>query len=308
MISTKQLTYALAVEKTLHFKKAAEACHISQSALSTALNELESQLGLQIFERDNRKVLVTPVGREVLRRARDIMLQVEELERLADSQKAPLGFPVSIGLIPTIAPYLLPKLLPLLNSEYPNAKLNVIEAQSHVLVDKVRSGELDAAVLALPFPCEGLLTLEFWQEDFYWVALQGEQHTNQKEITSEELTGSNLMLLTEGHCLKDHILDACKWDADTSAHGFGATSLNTLVEMVLGKLGTTLIPAMALDTLLARKDQLKAIHLNEPGPHRRIAFIIRPNYTRISSIEALIDLGKRALAQGHSGKPGKSKK
>lgn len=296
MISTKQLTYALAVEKTLHFKRAAEMCHISQSALSTALNELESQLGLQIFERDNRKVLVTPLGREVLRRARDIINQVEELERLADSQKAPLAFPISIGIIPTIAPYLLPKILPLIDADYPNATLTVVEAQSHVLVEKVRSGDIDTAILALPFPCEGLLTLEFWQEDFYWVALKGEQHTNQKEITSEELTQSKLMLLSEGHCLKDHILDACKWSHQADTHGFGATSLNTLIQMVLGKLGTTLVPAMALDQLVAQSDQLRAIHLAEPGPHRRIAFIVRPNYTRLSSVEVLKAICIKALS------------
>ena len=296
MISTKQLAYALAVEKTLHFKKAAEMCHISQSALSTALGELESQLGLQIFERDNRKVLVTPVGKEVLRRAQDIILQVEELERLADSQKQPLSFPISIGIIPTIAPYLLPKLLPLIQAEFPNADLNIVEEQSHVVVEMVRNGEIDSAILALPYPCNGLLTLEFWEEDFYWVALKGEEHTNQTEITSAELTESNLMLLKEGHCLKDHILDACKLTEQSANQGFGATSLNTLIQMVLGKLGTTLIPAMVMNQLISQNDQLKAVHLNEPGPHRRIAFIVRPNYTRMASIEALMALCKASLS------------
>jgi len=307
MISTKQLVYALAVEKTLHFKKAAEQCHISQSALSTALHELESQLGLQIFERDNRKVLVTPVGREVLDRARSIVLQIEELERLSDSQKAPLGFPMSVGIIPTIAPYLLPKLLPLLNRQFPQSQLNVVEEQSQPLVDMVRAGEIDTAILALPFPCDGLLTLEFWQEDFYWVALNGEEHVNRKEITSEELSRSNLMLLKDGHCLKDQVLDVCKLPAQSANHGFGATSLNTLIQMVLGKMGTTLIPEMALQQLVAQNRQLAAVHLDEPGPHRRIAFILRPNYTRMSSIEALIGLAKSALAKTHANRAARIK-
>ena len=295
MISTKQLVYALAVEKNLRFKKAAEQCHISQSALSTALNELESQLGLQIFERDNRKVLVTPVGREVLNHARSIVLQIEELEHLSHSQKAPLSFPISIGLIPTIAPYLLPKILPAVNRQYPRAQLNVVEEQSHILVDMVKSGAIDAAILALPFPCEGLLTLEFWEEDFYWVALNSEENADQKEITSEELSHRNLMLLKDGHCLKDHVLDVCKLPEQTANHGFGATSLNTLIQMVLGEMGTTLIPEMALEQLVEHNKQLGAVHLNEPSPHRRIAFILRPNYTRMSSIEALINLSKAAL-------------
>ena len=150
MISIKQLTYALAVEKTLHFKKAAELSNISQSALSTALHELEKQLGLQIFERDNKKVLVTPVGKRVLEKARDIMLQVEDLQHLADSQRAPLSFPMTIGAIPTICPYLLPRIFPLLNQRYPDGHLNIVEEQSHVLVDMVARGEIDTAILALP--------------------------------------------------------------------------------------------------------------------------------------------------------------
>lgn len=296
MISIKQLTYALAVEKTLHFKKAAELSNISQSALSTALNELEKQLGLQIFERDNKKVLITPVGIQVLAQARTILLQVNELQHLAASQKTPLSFPLTVGVIPTICPYLLPVILPVLNRRYPQCQLKIVEDQSHVLVDMVRRGEIDTAILALPFPCEGLLSMEFWQEDFYWIALKQDKNTRRKEITSKELNHCDLMLLKDGHCLKEHILEACKLPEQAANQGFGATSLNTLIQMVLGKLGTTLIPEMAMDPLISQHEDLAAVHLNEPGPHRRIAFIVRPNYTRTSSIETLIDICKEALA------------
>ncbi|MFL0811590.1 MAG: LysR family transcriptional regulator [Agarilytica sp.] len=297
MISIKQLNYALAVEKTLHFKKAAELCHVSQSALSTALNELEKHLGLQIFERDNKKVLVTPVGAEVLEKARNIFVQVKELEQLSEGQNTPLSFPITMGVIPTVAPYLLPLLFPILNSEYPDAQVNIVEAQSHNLVEMVRKGEIDTAVLALPFPLDGLLSFEFWQEDFFWVALKGEKFTQQNEITSDEIHQSNVMLLTEGHCLKDHILDACKFDSQTANHGFGAASLNTLIQMVMGKIGTTLIPEMALQQLTSQNDALTAVHLKEKGPHRRIAFIVRPNYTRLDNIEVLKDICHRALEE-----------
>jgi len=205
MISIKQLSYALAVEKTLHFKKAAELSNISQSALSTSLNEFEKQLGLQVFERDSKKVLVTPVGKQVLDHARKILLQVEYLQHLADSQKNPLSFPLTIGVIPTICPYLLPKILPVLHQRYPQSQLNIIEDQSHVLVEMVRRGEIDSAILTLPYPCKGLLSMEFWQEDFYWIALKGDMHAQQKKISSNELSHCDLMLLKEGHCLKEHI-------------------------------------------------------------------------------------------------------
>lgn len=296
MISIKQLSYALAVEKTLHFKKAAEMSHISQSAMSTALSELEKQLGIQIFERDNKKVLITPAGNQVLNLARSIVLQVEELHCIADAQKKPLSYPLTVGVIPTIAPYLLPKILPSLAQKYPQAKLHIVEEQSHILVDMVRRGELDTAILALPFDCEGLLCMEFLKEDFYWVTVKGDKHAQQKEISNRELNHCNLMLLKEGHCLKEHILDACKLNEKTVNHGFSATSLNTLIQMVLGKMGTTLIPAMALEQLVSQNNELSAVHLNEPGPHRRIAFIIRPNYTRTSSIEALAELCKKELS------------
>ncbi len=295
MVSIKQLNYALAVEKTLHFKKAAELCHVSQSALSTALSELEKRLGLLIFERDNKKVLVTPVGKEVLKRARNIVLEVEDLQYLADSQKEPLSFPVTVGVIPTIAPYLLPQIFPVLNKEFPQAQINVVEEQSAVLTDMVRSGQIDTAILALPYPCDGLLTLEFWQEDFFWISLKGTKQSQQKEITSNEIVGSKLMLLKEGHCLKDHILEVCKFADKGMNHEFSATSLNTLVQMVQGNLGTTLIPAMAIEQLVGGSNKLAAIHLNESSPHRRIAFILRPNYTRLSSIETLADICRRSL-------------
>lgn len=295
MISLKQLSYALAAEKTLHFKKAAELCHVSQSALSTGLTELEKQLGVTIFERDNKKVLVTPLGKQVLDHAREIMLKVGDLQCLADSHKTPLSFPMTIGVIPTIAPFLLPKLFPELNREFPEAQISIVEEQSAVLVDLVRRGEIDSAILALPFPHEGLLNLEFWQEDFFWVAPKNQQHAGQKEITSNELLDSNLMLLKEGHCLKDHILDVCSIPEQTANHGFGATSLNTLVQMVLGNLGTTLIPEMAMEQLISQNDSLSAVHLNEPGPHRKVAFLIRPNYTRMAAIEALVNVCQSAL-------------
>lgn len=299
MITIKQLSYALAVEKTLHFRKAAELSHISQSALSTALNELEKQLGLKIFERDNKQVLITPVGAEVLEKARSIILQVEDLQHLADSQRVPLSYPLTVGVIPTICPYLLPRVLPLLSERYPQARLNIVEDQSQELVDRVGRGEMDTAILALPFPCDGLLSMEFWQEDFYWVAPKGTANARREEIASGELDHSALLLLKEGHCLKEHVLEACRLAEQAVNTALGATSLNTLIQMVLGNLGTTLVPEMALAQLVSQHRELAAVHLNEPGPHRRIAFIVRPGYTRTSSVEALMDLCREALTAQH---------
>ncbi len=295
MISFKQLSYALAAAETLHFKKASEKCNISQSALSTALNELEKQLGLKIFERNNKQVLITPAGKKILHQARQILLQVDELKHFIETHKKPLSFPLSIGIIPTIAPFLLPKLLPVLKQDYPKAQLNIEENQSQVLVEMVRNGELDTAIIALPFPTTGLLTLKFWQEDFYWITLKGNKFSQQKQINSQEIKQCNLLLLKEGHCLKDHIISVCNMLEKTPKQEFCATSINTLIQMVSGDLGSTLIPEMAVEQLTVQHKSLSVIHLDEPGPHRELVFIFRPNFTRTSSIQALVEVCKKAL-------------
>ncbi|MBA6339548.1 LysR family transcriptional regulator [Colwellia sp. MB02u-10] len=297
MISLKQLHYALAVEKTLHFKKAADACNVSQSALSTAIIELEKQLGTTIFERNNKQVLITSYGQLILNKARTVKLEVDELLQISQSNNQPFVHPMTLGVIPTIGPYLLPKVLPEVRRQYPNFKLKIIEEQSQVLVDMVRRGDIDAAVLALPFPIDGLMSFDFWQEDFYWVSHKDECPSQLKEITSAELEIDKLMLLKDGHCLKDHALAACSMKGDKQQSDFDSASLHTLIQMVAGKLGTTLVPQMALDQLIYNESEIRAIHLNEPGPHRTIALIIRPNYVRTNELTMLRDIFNQELTE-----------
>jgi LysR family hydrogen peroxide-inducible transcriptional activator len=297
MISIKQLHYALAVEKTLHFKKAAEACNVSQSALSTAINELEKQLGMIIFERNNKQVLVTPKGQLILNKAKRVKLELDELLQLSQSDNQPFSSPMTLGVIPTIGPYLLPKVLPEVRHQYPNFKLRILEEQSHTLIDMVRTGAIDAAILALPYPIEGLMSFDFWQEDFYLVCHKDECPQMMEEITNEELETEKLMLLKDGHCLKEHALAACQLQNPKQGSDFGSASLHTLIQMVAGKLGTTLVPQMALDQLTHNESELRAIHLNEPGPHRTIALIIRPNYVRTSELSLLKAIFTAQLTQ-----------
>ncbi|KXJ51898.1 MAG: LysR family transcriptional regulator [Colwellia sp. Phe_37] len=297
MISLKQLHYALAVEKTLHFKKAADACNVSQSALSTAIIELEKQLGTTIFERNNKQVLITSNGQLILDKAKKVKFELDELLQLSQANKPLFINPMTIGVIPTIGPYLLPKVLPEVRRQQPNFKLKIIEEQSQVLVDMVRSGDIDAAILALPFPIEGLMHFDFWQEDFYWVSHKDECPSQLKEITSEELEIDKLMLLKDGHCLKDHALAACSMQNNKQDTDFDSASLHTLIQMVAGKLGTTLVPQMALDQLIYDESEIRAIHLNEPGPHRTIALVIRPNYVRTNELTILRDIFSAELTK-----------
>ena len=290
MISLKQLHYALAVEKTLHFKKAAEACNVSQSALSTAINELEKQLGTMIFERNNKQVLVTNNGQLILDKAKRIKLELDELLQISQGNKQPFSSAMTIGVIPTIGPYLLPKVLPEVRKQHPDFKLKIIEEQSHTLVEKVRVGDIDAAILALPYPIEGLMNFNFWEEDFYLVCHKDECPKKVIGITSDELAIEKLMLLKDGHCLKEHALNACQFQNKKQDSDFDSASLHTLIQMVAGKLGTTLVPQMALDQLIHTESELRAIHLNEPGPHRTIALVIRPNYVRTNELTILKDI------------------
>lgn len=299
MISLKQVHYALAVERHLHFRRAAEECNISQSALSTALSEMEKQLGFQIFERDNRKVLVTPLGQQVLDRARSIELQMEDLAKLADSQGKPLSTALSVGVIPTIGPYLLPRVLPGLQDEYPHLQLQIVEDQTVEVLDQLRRGALDAAIIALPYDCDGLLTFPFWQEDLLWIIHADDENAGVRRATVDDLARAHLMLLKDGHCLTEHALAACKLE-DVSSHSFSATSLSTMIQLVAGKIGSTLVPEIALDQLVNGNDKLASIPLAEPGPHRQLAIAIRPNYPGVANVEELVrifekELGKTAI-------------
>jgi len=294
MISLKQLIYALAVERTLHFKKAAESCSVSPSALSTALNEFEKQLGFQVFERDNKKVLITALGRQVLDKAKSIKLLMDDMDILGEDQSKPLSGPMSIGIIPTISPFILPIILPALQKDYPELALDISEEQSHVLVEQVRNGDIDVAILALPYKIDGLLSFKFWKENFYWISHFDEKQSQQKLIKAVEIDTDELILLKDGHCLKDHVLSACHFEGNSWIN-LNATSLTTLVQLVAGKMGSTLVPEMALESLVNHNSGLTKVALDEEGPHREIAFIVRPNYPRVNGIELLMALFNREM-------------
>jgi LysR family hydrogen peroxide-inducible transcriptional activator len=295
MLTLKQIDYALSVAKNLHFKKAADECFISPSTLSNAITELETQLGVKIFERNNKKVIVTSLGKEILVKAKKIKLEVQNIHELAQHNNINgLSSSISIGIIPTISPYFLPLILPKLQKEFSNLQLKIEEGQSHILTNRVKDGELDMAILALPYDVQDLISFKFWDEDFFWVSHNKNKNAGKSEIKASELEHSELMLLEDGHCLKDHILDACNI-ASSSQYSLKASSLNTLIQLVKGKMGTTLVPKMALKELVGNKKDLSISHLDEPGPHREIALIVRPNYGGIDSAKTLVEFFRNSL-------------
>lgn len=294
MITLRQLEFALAVAKHRHFKRAAEECNISQSALSLGIAELEKQLDTQIFERNNKQVLITPIGEELLERAQNIFSDINDLVARAQSHQTPLAYPMTIGIIPTVAPYLLPKVLPVLKKQYTAFELSVIEQKTERLIEQVRYGHIDTAIIALPYPLEGLHAFEFWAEDFYAILPPNLSADAVQQISADDLSKTNLLLLGEGHCLTDHALSVCSLDKQQIKSGFSDASLNTLIQMSLAGMGTTLVPKMALDQL-STNQPINAVALTEKGPHRRLAFITRLNYARVNDVRLLSDLFKQAL-------------
>lgn len=289
MITLRQLEFALAVAKYQHFKRAAEACNISQSALSLGIAELEKQLDVQIFERNNKQVLITPIGEEILEWARRIFSEVNDLVTRTQTHQTPLAYPMTIGIIPTIAPFLLPKVLPLLRHTYPHFKLTVIEEQTERLLEKVRYGMIDTAVIALPYDTDGLHTFEFWAEDFLAVFSHDDSHARLASIDADTLLHANLMLLGEGHCLTDQALSVCHLDKNSLKSGFSEASLNTLIQMALSGMGTTLVPEMAIEQIRQQTTEVALVPLAERGtePHRKIAFVTRLNYARVDDVKLL---------------------
>lgn len=289
MITLKQIHYALTIEKELHFKKAADACYVSPSTLSNAISEMEAQLGIQIFERTSKKVIVTSLGKEILKKARAIKMEIGDINQLSEDQKNPLSMPITLGIIPTVGPYFIPLVLPSLKKKFPNLKLKIIEAQSSVLVSKVNNGEIDMAILAMPYKLDGLLSFKFWEENFYYISYKGKQEIDKDKIKAKEIDQSDLMLLNDDHCLKNHVLSACKIDSDKQ-YSIEASSLTTLTQLVAGNMGSTLVPHMAIKQLVNSNSSISKALLDEPGPHRELVIIIRPSYSGLKNVKLLKDV------------------
>ena len=300
MLTIKQINYAIAVSEALHFKNAADRCFISASTLSNAISEMENSLGFKVFERDNKKVILTELGKEFIQKAKLIKLEYDDIENLNAIKKPPLSSNISLGIIPTISPYFLPIILPGLKRNFPNLRLTISESQSAELISKVKSGIIDIAILALPYDLEGMNAYKFWEEDFYYIHHKNRFSSEKKRIRAKDLDTRELMLLKDGHCLKDHALAACNISKNSNNYQMAASNLNTLIELVAGDLGTTLVPEMAINQLLKTKQDLQKVLLNEPSPHRELAIIARPTYPLIENINLLRNFFEEELKKTHN--------
>ncbi|TXH63014.1 MAG: hydrogen peroxide-inducible genes activator [Thiothrix sp.] len=248
--TVKQLRYFVALETYGHFGRAAEACFVSQSAFSTAIRELESTLEVQLVDRTNKNVTVTHIGRQLAIEARRCLRDIEGLVELARSNQQPLTGELRIGVIPTIAPFLLPEILPKLRVEFPRLKLYLTEDITQRIYEKLMEGELDLIILALPYALRNAEVQPLFRDHFYLACRENTQHLNPSYYEIEKLAPETVLLLEDGHCLRDHALSACHLQDIEKISRFAASSLLTLVQMLDADLGVSYLPEMVIGSPL----------------------------------------------------------
>ena len=293
----RQLQYLKLLDEHKSFMAAAEAAHVSQPALSSGIAELEKTLGARLVDRTRGQVILTAVGEETLKRALDILARTEDLVEVARGANRPLTGRFRLGVIPTVAPFLLPRALVRLREDFPQLRLFLREDQTARLIASLKAGALDAAVIALPYELNGLDHAFVCKDEIMAATPCSHPLAHEDRIAPEALKGEELILLEDGHCLRDHALAACSWTGPTGGvetlgnpnGGFAATSLNTLVQMVGSGLGVSLLPAMAVDAGLVRSDEVTVRPLKSDHAYRDIVVVWRAGSSRAAEARLLAE-------------------
>jgi LysR family hydrogen peroxide-inducible transcriptional activator len=284
----RQLRYLVAVAETLHFGRAAEQCNVTQSTLSAGLQDLEARLGVTLLERQaRRKVIVTPIGQEMVARAQRLLADGEAMLDAAAAAGRPMSGLLRLGVIPTIGPYLLPQALPGLRRRWPDLRLYLRESLTDALLDDLEAGRVDAGLLATPFDLRGMCQAVVGEEDVLVALPAGHPLTAKAVVEEDALVSETLMMLEDGHCLRDHALAACRLTRNRANERFQATSLAMLTQMVAAGLGLTLLPRMALTREIGESGPVVARPLAGARMARRIALAWRPGSARESDFRLL---------------------
>ena len=286
--SMKQLQYLVALADTQHFGHAAERCHITQSTLSAGIRDLELVLGTAVAERTNRQVLITRTGRQIADKAKAILQEAEAVMDVARADLSPMTGEMRLGVIPTIGPFLLPRVLPALREKYPDLTLYLREEQTVPLLARLEEGELDIALIALPYDTGDLVIEIVMEDEFLFACNRNHALAGSDEISLEALENAQLMLLEEGHCLRGHALDVCGRGNSKIRSQFEASSLHTLVQMVAAGIGVTLIPRIAIDAHITQGTEVTLSRISAPA-FRRIGLAWRPTTLRIDEFRLLAE-------------------
>ncbi len=296
MITLKQLRYLSALEQYRHFGRAAEACAISQPALSMQIRDLERDLGVKLVERRPGDAALTEIGIEVARRGDHLLSGARDLEDFARHRGRLLTGNLSLGIIPTLAPYVLPKILPALQKRYPDLTVELRETQTRQLLEELVRGALDVVLLALPVEETELETINLFEDQFLLAVPADDPRPHGTRVNAKEVDPTQLILLEEGHCLRDQSLAYCSSDRRGSALGLGATSLATVMQMVANGYGITLVPKVAADVEV-RDDRVKLLDFAQPQPGRTVGLAWRRTSPRRDDFVALGEVVKSALGK-----------
>jgi LysR family hydrogen peroxide-inducible transcriptional activator len=299
-----ELKYIVAVARQKHFGHAAEACFVAQPTLSVAIKKLEDELGVVIFERGGMEISMTPLGAQIVAQAERVLEQTAAIKEIAKQNKDPLAGPLRLGVIYTIAPYLLPSLVKTMIQRVPQMPLVLQENFTVRLIELLRQGELDAAIMALPFSDQGLMVQPLYDEPFV-VALPKHHSWAQRDtIAAEELKSETMLLLGNGHCFRDQVLEVCpemsrfSTSGDGIARTFEGSSLETIRHMVASGIGITVLPQASVPDMQASDGMLRYVPFVEPGPSRRVVIAWRKSFTRRAAIEAVRDAVLSSDLQG----------
>ncbi|HKZ73094.1 MAG TPA: LysR substrate-binding domain-containing protein [Steroidobacteraceae bacterium] len=289
-IKLKDLRYLVAVADARHFGRAAERCFVSQPTLSAQLKKLEEYLGVQLIERQPKRVALTDAGREIVARARRILEASDEVVQLARTHRDPLAGSLRVALLPTIGPYLLPQLAPEIRKRLPRLDLMLYEHQTDAMLAKLGTGDIDVGILALPVPLDGLESRELYEEPFVVALPEAHRLARRQSIRVDELAEETLLLLEDGHCLRDQALEVCSRVGVHEKQDFRATSLETLRQMVATGGGITLLPELASRGAYGAARGVVVRPFAKPVPVRRIGAVWRKTTARRVAIDALCDL------------------
>lgn len=275
-MNLQDLRYLVAVADHRHFGRAAEACFVSQPTLSTQLKKLERELGVELIERNPRHIMLTTVGEAVVERARVVLREADNIRQIARRATDPESGSLRIGLFPTLAPYLLPHVVPVLHERFPKLELLLVEEKSAVVHQRLRDGQLDVGLLALPVHDDHLHREELFTEEFVLAVPTGHPLSHvEGTVATSVLAGGRVLLLEEGHCLRDQALSVCQIVGAEERSGFRATSLETLRQMVAAGVGMTLLPELAVHAPVPASDDITLVRFDPPVPRREIAMFWR---------------------------------
>ncbi|MGN6313867.1 MAG: DNA-binding transcriptional regulator OxyR [Rhodanobacteraceae bacterium] len=302
-MNLRDLRYLVALAEHRHFGRAAAASYVSQPTLSTQIRKLEEELGVTLVERTPRRVLLTETGREIAARARDVLHEVEQIRGIARRTRDPEAGSVRLGIFPTLGPYLLPHVVPEVRKRFPKLELLLVEEKTEEVLKRLREGKLDAGVLALPIHDDTLHAEFLFEEPFVLAAPKDHPLARRSALKLDDLEDQSLLLLEDGHCLRDQALEVCRMSGAGEKTGFRATSLETLRQMVAADVGVTLLPVLAVKPPVAKADNMSLIEFRGRAPSRRIAMVWRKSSALAPFLKRLAQVFRelpRGLLDAHS--------